>query len=108
YNLKIDGNLVDKFSKEDLAKGVNIALLSTPMQKQAAEVHKLTLQHNDLHFTRWRDVQVPLSAKIKNPKAAEPIKQLLDILDEDEANVIKQQREAAQPKPHRFELVPAQ
>src|SRR5207247_2131630 len=104
YTLKIDGSAVGNFSKDDLAKGVNIALLSTPMQKQAAEVHKLTIEHNDIHFARWRTVEVPL-AGIKNSKAARPIKDLVEILDQEEADAIKQQREMAQPKAHRFELV---
>ena len=28
------------------------------MAKQAAKVHDLTLKHNNIHFVRWRDVQI--------------------------------------------------
>ena len=48
------------FTKEQLTEGVNLAVLPTPMAKQAAQVHDLTLKHNNLHFNRWRQFQVPL------------------------------------------------
>ena len=48
------------FTREQLADGVNLAELATPMLRQAAEVHGLTLKHNNIHFARWRQVQVPL------------------------------------------------
>src|SRR5205814_1270693 len=67
YTLTIDGGAVHTFSRQQLANGVNIALFPTPMFKQAAEVHKLTLEHNNLHFTRWRNIQIPL-ADYKNTK----------------------------------------
>jgi len=60
YQLKIDGDKIGDFTKGQLAEGVNLALLPTPMAKQAARVHDLTLKHNSVHFARWRDVQVDL------------------------------------------------
>ena len=105
YVLKIDGNEAGTFTKEQLAEGINLATLPTPMAKQAAEVHKLTLQHNNIHFQRWRQVQVPL-ADNKTPKVQSAVKDLMTALDEEEAGVVKQQRAAAQPKPHQFQLVP--
>jgi hypothetical protein len=96
---------VGSFGTEQLAGGINLATLSTPMAKQAAEVHKLTLQHNNVHFQRWRQVQVPL-AESKNPKVRDAVKGLMAALDEEEADVVKQQRAAAQPAPHQFQLVP--
>jgi hypothetical protein len=38
----------------------NLALLPTPMAKQALDVHVLTIRHNQIHYERWRHVQVPL------------------------------------------------
>ncbi len=102
--LKIDGAKVGSFTKEELASGINLALLSTPMARQAAEVHKLTLQHNNMHFVRWRQVQVPL-ANQKSARVQKAVSTLMDALDEEEADVVRQQRAVAQPKPHRFELV---
>ncbi|WP_406700655.1 SGNH/GDSL hydrolase family protein [Singulisphaera sp. Ch08] len=101
YVLSIDGEEVGSFSKDQLAEGINLALLTTPMTKQASEVHNLTLKHNNIHFTRWRSVQVPLSG-IKSAHLDEAIADL----DRVEAEVIDQQRAAAQPKPRRYELKP--
>src|SRR6266498_2361864 len=105
YNLKIDGDEIGSFTKEQLAEGINLASLPTPMAKQAAEVHKLTLQHNNTHFQRWRQIQVPL-AESKSANVQKAVKDLMDALDEEEAGVVKQQRAAAQPKPHQFQLSP--
>ena len=105
YELKIDGDEVGSFSKEQLAEGINLATLNTPMTRQAAEVHKLTLQHNNIHFQRWRQVQVPF-AENKSPKVQAAANELEAALDDEEAGVVKQQRAAAQPKPHQFQLVP--
>jgi len=105
YSLKIDGEEVGSFSKQQLAEGINLTTLPTPMSKQAAEVHKLTLQHNNIHFQRWRQIQVPLADK-KSPKVQKAVKGLMAALDDEEAAVVKQQRAAAQPKPHQFLLAP--
>src|ERR1043165_1945322 len=37
YSLKIDGDEIGAFTKEQLAEGVNLATLPTPMAKQAAD-----------------------------------------------------------------------
>lgn len=99
--LKIDGQEVGTFTREQLADGINLAERPTPMLQQAGGVHALTLQHNTVHFIRWRQVQVPLQ-DAKLPSLAKA----LDGLDTLEADLVKQQRAAAQPRPHRFELVP--
>jgi lysophospholipase L1-like esterase len=104
YVLKIDGDEIGAFSKDQLAEGINLATLSTPMTKQAAEVHKLTLQHNNTHFQRWRQVQVPFADK--TAKVRQAADQLMVALDDEEAEQVKQQRAAAQPKPHKFQLSP--
>jgi lysophospholipase L1-like esterase len=101
YVLKIDGEEVGRFTKEQLAEGINLATLATPMTKQAAAVHALTLKHNNVHFTRWRSVQVPLEKD-----APAQARKTLDALDELEAELVRQQRATAQPKPHRYELIP--
>src|SRR5260370_32999122 len=63
YTLNIDGKEVSAFTKEQLAEGINLATLPTPMVKQAQEVHKLTLEHNNVHFQRGRQIQVPLPSE---------------------------------------------
>jgi lysophospholipase L1-like esterase len=104
YELKIDGAPVGTFTKVRLSDGINLAALPTPMAKQAAEVHQLTLRHNNIHFQRWRQVQVPLAAD-ETPDVQEAVANLMAALDVEEAGVVKEQRAAAQPKPHQFELV---
>jgi lysophospholipase L1-like esterase len=99
YSLKVDGQDVGDFTKDQLAQGVNIALLPTPMLKQAQQVHFLTRLHNDIHFTKWRAVHVPNQSSL-TPQLTESMK----ALDRAEDDIVKQQRAAAQPKPHRFEL----
>lgn len=105
YDLKIDGEEIDSFTREQLAEGINLAALLTPMTKQAAEVHKLTLQHNNIHFERWRQIEVPFTEG-KTPKVQKAARDLMAALDEEEADVVKAQRAAAQPGPHQFQLAP--
>jgi lysophospholipase L1-like esterase len=101
YVLRIDGEMVGGFSRQDLADGVNLALLPTPMAKQALDVHALTIRHNQIHYERWRHLQVPLQEQ-----KLERLQPVLDSLDALEAELIDQQREAAQPKPRHYELSP--
>jgi len=100
YTLKIDGETAGAFTAAELAGGVNLATLPTPMARQAAEVHALTLRHNNIHFARWRQIQVPMEKD-----NAPHLLKALDALDELESDVLKEQRAAAQPKPRRYELV---
>ena len=102
YTLKIDGEEVGTFAGEELARGINLAMLNTPMAKQAAEVHQLTLKHNNIHFLRWRQVHVP------NQKEMTPaLKNALKALDDWEAEVVRLQRDTAKPKRRKYELIPS-
>lgn len=103
YTLLIDGDEVGDFSREQLAQGVNLALAATPMRDQAQNVHRLTIKHNDLHFWRWRSFQVPITQE-HGPAAKAALPALLKALDDEEAQMVVEQRATAQPKPHRFEL----
>ena len=102
YTLKIDGETVSAFTAGQLGEGINLAEYATPMAKQAAEVHKLTLEHNSIHFARWRMVQVPLDGQ---GFALAPAETSLDSLEE---QIVAAQRIAAQPKVHQYEVVRAQ
>lgn len=117
YQLKIDGEKVGDFTREQLAEGVNLAILPTPMLKQAARVHDLTLKHNNIHFARWRDVQVELEDKSDAaksgatdraaPKYDFPSEQeAVNSLDKLEVEIVRQQRAVAQPKTRHYELTP--
>jgi lysophospholipase L1-like esterase len=99
YELKIDGEKVAKFSTEQLERGVNLATYETPMSKQAASVLAATKKHNDLHFQRWRSLEVPYENLNK-----EGVAKTNEGMDMIEATLVKQQRAAAQPKPRSFRL----
>jgi len=98
--VKIDGEQVGTFSSADLARGVNLAVLPTPMARQAREVHAFTLKHNTVHFARWRQIQVPMEKD-----ALTHTRPTLAALDELEQELVIRQRAAAQPRARRYELV---
>ena len=52
YKLNIDGAAVGTWSEKELADGVNLAVLDTPMARQAAEVRDLTIRRIDVHQQR--------------------------------------------------------
>ena len=99
YELRIDGQTVGSFTAEQLATGINLAELPTPMAEQATQVHALTLQHVSIHNTRWRQVQVPLQ-KSNTPELLNSLK----ALDELEAVLVAEQRATAQPKLRHYEI----
>ena len=105
YSLTIDGEIapVGTFSHDELSSGVNLATLATPMFKQAQAVSVLTRRHSDVHNRRWRDFQVPLA---NDKDASGGLKKALSGMDALEADLVKEQRAAAQPKPHSFVLAP--
>ncbi|MEI6431752.1 MAG: GDSL family lipase, partial [bacterium] len=103
YSLKIDSRKIGDLTREELAAGINLATLPTPMLIQSLKVHELTRQHNDIHFQRWRAFQVPLENKV-SPSAMKKALEGLDALEED---LVRQQRDAAQPQEHQFILTPA-
>ena len=100
YTLRIDGSEVGMFDYDNLAEGVNLSGVRTPMWDQAARVHALTLKHNAIHFARWRSLQVPLQND--NP---ETLAASLAAVDAVEQELVARQRDLAKPVAHRFELI---
>ena len=101
YLLKIDGQEVGTFSRQQFEDGLNLAQWPTPMFQQAQAVHNLTLKHNNIHATCWRELQVAL-AQQPLPHLAQAVEALNSL----EADLIAQQRETAQPKARHYELLP--
>ncbi len=101
YQLKIDGHEVGTFSRPQLEEGLNLAQWPTPMVQQAQAVHNLTLRHNNIHATCWRELQVAL-AQQPLPHLAQAVEALNNL----EADLVAQQRETAQPKARHYELLP--
>jgi lysophospholipase L1-like esterase len=103
YALTIDGAPVGTWSSEDWEKGVNLGSLTTPMSVQAMVVQFLTNRHAEVHWSRWRIVDVPLRnidgvTEFRERKAA------IDALDALDSTLIAKQRARAQPVPHVFEI----
>lgn len=100
HTLYIDGDESATFTAAQLAEGVNLAGLKTPMWAQAARLHHLTLKHNNIHFARWRSLQVPMETE-----ELESVPGAMESLDTVEAELLRRQRMTAQPEPHHFQLV---
>ncbi len=100
YSIKVDGATVGTFNNGELARGVNLAILKTPMTEQAKQVYDLTVSHCDVHNERWRTIQVPL-AKYDLPQS-EPAMTAADTLEQ---AIIEKRHTAAQPTAHHFEVV---
>jgi lysophospholipase L1-like esterase len=98
YSVRVDGTSLGTFTNDQLQNGINLGLYKTPMSDQAMTVYQLTQQHGDLHYDRWRHVIVPF---VNAPPGASAISSLAAL----EAWVVEQQRAAAVPKPHQFEVV---
>lgn len=98
YRLEIDGEKITEAPAADWEKGINLAPLSTPMRKQAQRVMGLTVQRNDAHFLRWRNLDFQLKEFSTTPAASAALRKV-------EAEIAKAQVSAAQPRPHQFKLV---
>jgi lysophospholipase L1-like esterase len=105
YELDIDDETVGVFARKDLAQGINLATLPTPMMDQALAVQELTVQHNDLHYQRWRTIEVPLLSK-NSPAITATLPPILHALDAEEQAVVAEQRAKAQPETHQYKLTP--
>lgn len=99
YRLSIDEKVVGTFTAMQLKEGINLAILPTPMVEQAEGVHQLTLKHTSLHQTRWRVIQVPYARE-----TSYELFKALQALDGLEAEMVKQQRDAAQPVDRKYVL----
>ena len=105
YALAIDGRPVGAFNAEELAAGVNLATLDTPMRAQAGRVHELVRDRAEAHNQRWRTYQ---TGRFGGETAA--VKEKTDVakaLDRYDRALDKEARKAAQPVPHRYTLAPA-
>lgn len=101
WTLRINGVKAGEFSGAELAAGVNLAKLDTPMMQQAEQVHALTVKRTNVHQMRWRQLQLPFE-KDGYPRMASILQQL-DALDED---IAARQRSTAKPGAFFYEVSP--
>jgi len=100
YALTIDGQLAGTFTDAEFAKGINLAMLSTPMKGQAYSVEWNVRDREETHFVRLR----MFVAQNKTGVSAEPGASDLTRFEQLQQKMIY---EAAQPKPHNFVIKPA-
>jgi lysophospholipase L1-like esterase len=100
YSLTIDNLLAGSFTNLELAKGINLATLTTPMKNQAYTVQWQIRDRDETHFVRLR----MFIAQNKTGISAEPGASDLTKFELVQQNLIYQ---AAQPKPHTFLIQPA-
>lgn len=104
YILKVDGHDVTTLSSDALQQGIDLAALpDLPANRQAQQVLALTYQHNNLHFRRWRQVQLKSSPSTEQIDAA--TQREMDGMDAQEVDIVRQQRAAVLPTAHTIELV---
>jgi lysophospholipase L1-like esterase len=99
YTLKIDDHVIGSFTRAQLASGVNLALSPTPMEDQARDV-------DGIEETRARLDQAAFNLAIEGPKVAGEA-DAAKVIRMKDAALSEEQRKAAQPKPHRFEISPS-
>jgi lysophospholipase L1-like esterase len=98
YELRIDGKPLGRFDAKQLASGVNLALLDTPMRGQSGTLSwRVISEHNDTHSQRLR-VLVHGSGSAESTQAAA-------YLEKVENDAKSSAREVLQLKPHKFEIV---
>jgi lysophospholipase L1-like esterase len=100
YRLSIDGAQAGTFSAGELAAGVNLATLDTPMLKQAQEALDLTNLHNNIHRMAWIDLQFRRKEHPLAHQAAD-----VEDMNRIERDVLERRKADAQPKTHEFEVV---
>jgi lysophospholipase L1-like esterase len=100
YLLKIDGQELGTFTRQQLADGLNLAEWPTPMVKQSQAVHNFTVKHNNIHAARWRELQVALAQQ-----PLPHLSQAMTALNNVEDDLVALQRQAAQPRVHHYELL---
>jgi len=98
YTLKIDGHPVSTFTREQLGAGVNLALLSTPMQDQARSVDGMEQQRTCMD-------EAVFHLAVEEPRV-EGVAEAAKAIRTKAAGMDEEARKLAQPKPHHFELAP--
>jgi len=108
YQVKIDGEVVGKVSRDALAKGWNLTMEAGPITQQSRKVLDLVFKKNDVFFRRWRDVQLfRLPAWAQNSASEDGRKAELAALDARIREFEGEINAARQPVSHHFELTPA-
>ena len=97
YHLQIDGKPIADLTSDQLSRGVNLALLPTPMLNQANEIDGLEERKTTLDAARFLlEAEMPSTAG--SPEAVQTLRSA-------EKQTTREQREKVQPKAHKFALI---
>ena len=106
YSIKIDSVDCGTFTREELAVGVDLAgIEASPVYAAASKVLQLTRKHNDLHFRRWRQVQITRNSDGLMPTAE--VKAQMDALDAQDAAAVVEQLGSVKSTAHKVVIAPA-
>lgn len=105
YSLTVDGTDCGTVTREELAAGVDLAALKMlPANVQAQGLLATIRKHNDLHFQRWRQVQVTQVSDGLSP--SEDTLKKMNALDAEESAAEEQLSRQAVPVSHKVVLAP--
>jgi hypothetical protein len=96
YDLMIDGRKISSFNSDDLANGINLATMETPMLEQARLVAYDTEKVNNLESARFTVI---------NGSAADEQSLTAQALAGAYKNAVDRQRADARPLVHHYEVV---
>jgi lysophospholipase L1-like esterase len=105
YSLKIDDSLIGTFGREELAAGINLASLPTPMRAQAENVSRLISERIEVRGKGWRSVQLQFEAEM-HPRVRKAVDELVAAFAEQERELFLKRRAAAVPKARSYRLYP--
>ena len=97
YDLSIDGGSVGKFTGQDFAKGINLAILNTPMRSQAFTVNWTIRDRDDTHYVRLMMLVNQMKSGISHQRGEDELADFEKV----QQKVIY---DLAQPKPHVFRI----
>jgi hypothetical protein len=103
YSFTIDGTLIGIFHRDQLDAGLNLALLRTPMWKQAMAVLALTRKHEELRQSRRHLFDTP-----PEQRKSDDWRAALEALDTAEAELVNEQQKKAKAGTHDYELQPVE
>jgi lysophospholipase L1-like esterase len=106
YQLKINGQIIGKFSASQLRKGVNLAGYRTPMLEQSYNVLALVWQQTQWRYFAWRGIQMELSDN-NDHHVQDGVDSLVAALENQRQEIINQAYAASQPGLTHYELTSA-
>ena len=106
YQLKINGQIIGKFSAPQLRKGINLACYRTPMLEQSYDVLALVWKQTQWRYFAWRGIQMEL-ADNNDHHVQDAADSLVAALETQRQEIIGQAQATSQPGLTHYELTSA-